>query len=370
MKIIIIPEFANKNSGTFSFFDFLVKIHLSHHIDTNIILEKKQLTPDLVQQLSEQNIKFFSILNRNKFFKLPYLSLIFDIFVTYKRFLQFKPDIIHVSNGTPGLMLGSLLFPCYVVFTMHTYPISQIFTTKLSSSLIGIYWLLNKFINPKKRFVTVSHESARIISKYMKIDPQFIEVIPNGVKQAQSCSNLKSQIILTVGHVEWYKNPDFWLKIAQKIIEIMPSVKFIWLGSGDLLDEMKTKVHSLDLNHQILFQGDCNHVEKYYSQASIYLQPSLAESQGIAVLEAMSYGLPCIVSNVGGLSESVVDGETGFICHSQDIDQFVNKLFSLLKDQELRSRFGRSGKKRIEEYFSLDKQEEKIINLYQTILDS
>ena len=368
MKILIIPEFGNKNSGTFSFFNTLLRIHLNHHIETAIILEKKQLLPELVQQLNEQNIKIFIVLNRNKFFKLPYLSLIFDIFVIYKRFCQFKPDVIHISNGTPGLMLGSLLFPCSIVFTMHTYPISRIFTTKLSSFLIGIYWLLNKSINEKKRFVTVSHESAKIISKYMKIDLKFIEIIPNGVKKAKYCSNLESQIILTVGHVEWYKNPDIWLKIAQKTIEQRPSARFLWLGDGDLLNEMRVKVYSLDLSHQILFQGDCNNVEKYYSEASIYLQPSLAESQGIAVLEAMSYGLPCIVSNVGGLIESVVDGETGFVCPSQDIDKFVNRLLYLLEDQKLSSRLGLSGKRRMEEHFSIETQEEKIFNLYNTIL--
>ncbi|MBD2189001.1 glycosyltransferase family 4 protein [Pseudanabaena mucicola] len=373
MKVLIIPEFSTQQSGTFRFFKTLIKTHINDGIETTVILEKYQLSFAPVQQLEDQNIKIFEVSNRSKLFKLPYLSLAFDIFTVWNCFSTFKPDIIHVSNGTPGLMLGVLLFPCSVVFTMHTYPISKLFISKLSILLVGIYHLISHFAKQNKsfnkQFVTVSQSSAVIISKYFKIPRQLIDVIPNGVPYSDNYSNLTSQTILTVGHVMWYKNPDIWLKIAQKSIQRKPSLKFIWLGTGDLLDKMKEEVDNLGLCHQILFKGSCEDVNSYYVEACIYLQPSLVESQGIAVLEAMSYGLPCVVSDVGGLSESVIDGKTGFICSSQNVDEFVSKLFTLLENTTLMKHMGDAGKQRVTEYFSELNQSQSFLALYHKILE-
>lgn len=369
MKILIIPEFSSQQSGTFHFFETLIKIHLDNKIETAVVLTKSQLNSSLVKQLEGQNIKILEVCNRSKLFRLPYLSIVFDIFTVCQYFNKFKPDIIHISNGTPGLMLGALIFPCSIVFTMHTYPISKLFVSKLSILLAGIYCLISHFVGNKKRFVTVSQASARFISRYFKIPQQVIDVIPNGVPYSDYYSNLSSQIILTVGHVTWYKNPDFWLKIAQKLIERKSSVKFIWLGAGDLLDQMRAKVDKLGLRHQVMFKGNCENVDSYYVQACIYLQPSLVESQGIAVLEAMSYGLPCVVSNIGGLPESVIEGETGFICSSQNVDEFVSKLLILLEDTTLMKRMGELGRQRISRYFSESSQSKKLLALYNSVVE-
>lgn len=369
MKILIIPEFGSQQSGTFRFFETLIRIHLSHEIETSVILTRSQLTPSLVKRLEEQNIKIVEVCNRNRLFKLPYLSLIFDFFIICQHFNVFKPDIIHVSNGTPGLMLGAFIFPCSIVFTMHTYPISKLFISKLSILLTGVHYLISHFVGKKKRILTVSLASAYFIGRYFKVSHQVIDVIPNGVICSDCHSNLSSQTILTIGHVAWYKNPDLWLKIAQKLIPRKSSLKFIWLGEGDLLDEMRTRVSELDLSHQVIFEGNCKNINTYLSQACLYLQPSLVESQGIAVLEAMSYGLPCVVSDVGGLPESVIEGETGFICPNQNLDEFVSKLFILLEDPTLMKRMGELGKQRVSKYFSEATQSEKILNLYHKILE-
>lgn len=367
MKILIIPEFSSHQSGTFRFFKTLIMTHINHGIETAVILEKSQLNVALVQHLEDQNIKIFKVPNRSKLFKLPYLSLVFDVFTVWNCFSTFKPDIIHVSNGTPGLMLGVLIFPYSVVFTMHTYPISRLFVSKLSVLLLGIYCLISHFVGINKRIVTVSQASANFISRYFKIPHQVIDIIPNGVPHPKCYSNLSSQIILTVGHVTWYKNPDLWLKIAQKLIHRKSLLKFIWLGAGDLLDEMKVKVNELGLSHQVMFKGNFEDVSSYYVEACIYLQPSLVESQGIAVLEAMSYGLPCVVSDVGGLPESVLEGETGFICSSHNVDEFVSNLLILLEDTTLMKRMGELGKQRVTKYFSELNQSKKFIELYRSI---
>ena len=89
-----------------------------------------------------------------------------------------------------------------------------------------------------------------------------------------------------------------------------------------------------------------------YESASVYFQPSTWESQGLAVLEAMSFDLPCVVSNRGGLPESVVNGQTGFVVEIDTADKAVQALSALLSDAQLRKQMGVLGGKRVVEQYS------------------
>lgn len=82
----------------------------------------------------------------------------------------------------------------------------------------------------------------------------------------------------------------------------------------------------------------------------------------------MANGLPCVTSDTGGLPESVVNGETGFICPPDNVECFVSQIIKLLDDDKLRYKMGKSGKLRAETHFSEDVQEKKMIDLYTALL--
>ena len=118
-----------------------------------------------------------------------------------------------------------------------------------------------------------------------------------------------------------------------------------------------------------------------YSHAAVFVCPSIYEPFGIINLEAMACETPVVATAVGGIKEVVVDGETGFLVpleqmkespfeaidpekFARDIAQRVNKL---MKDPELRERFGKAGRKRVEENFSWAAIAEKTTKLYETL---
>lgn len=370
MKILIIPQYESFTGGGYTFFKHLLDIHDTYNIKSAILLEKGQFFEVKKNTAGTLKRELYWGKSRSKKLSFIYLSCLFDLFFVIKIYLRCNPDLIHVSNITPGYMIGVFLLPCPIVFTMHSYPVSRIFTTWLSVYLLGLRLYLKNVVKKQKRFVTVSHESARKINQYMGVPLKFIEVIPNGVSLPSKVADTNSNIILTVGHVVWYKNPDIWIEVALKVLSQRSNSQFLWIGDGELLETMKNKVNILNINQNVFFCGSHQRVDKYYLQSSIYFQPSLVESQGIAVLEAMSYGLPCVVSNIGGLPESVVDGETGYVVNDQSIDGFVDRILHLIDDERERKKMATASRQRVIKHFTNHIQKEKIINLYFDILQN
>src|SRR5207237_507915 len=123
---------------------------------------------------------------------------------------------------------------------------------------------------------------------------------------------------------------------------------------------------------------------EFYSHAAVFVCPSIYEPFGIINLEAMACETPVVATAVGGIKEVVVDGETGFLVpleqmkespfdaispekFARDIAQRVNEL---MRDRQLRERFGKAGRKRVEENFSWGAIAEKTKKLYETLKSS
>jgi glycosyltransferase involved in cell wall biosynthesis len=364
MKVLIIPEYES-SGGTLSFLKKLLKIHSKYSIETAILIEKAQAQSSILDFFKKLGAKVYIGQNRTSIFRKAYISMFYDFFFCWKTYSSFKPDLIVVSNASCGLMLGSLLYPKPVVFIMHSYP-----ERKIKGGILAfIKWV----IKASHKFVTVSDFSANNLSAFMGIPRSSISTVYNSYGSTNKIENYvleesKDKLVLTIGHVTEYKNPETWLKVAAHIVEQRPEVKFIWLGDGELLNSMRVKVQKLGVEKNVIFLGHCDYVGMYYKNATIYFQPSLRESHGIAVVEAMSFSLPCVTSDIGGLPESVVDGTTGFTCQPNDIENFCLRITTLLDSSNTRNEMGAAGKERARRLFSEDIQEKKFIDLYNEAL--
>jgi glycosyltransferase involved in cell wall biosynthesis len=121
-----------------------------------------------------------------------------------------------------------------------------------------------------------------------------------------------------------------------------------------------------------------------YSHAAVFICPSIYEPFGIINLEAMACETAVVASAVGGIREVVVDGETGFLVPLEQMKEspfdaiepekfardLARRVNELMKDRQLRERFGKSGRKRVEEHFSWAAIAEKTKALYASILSS
>lgn len=359
MKVLVIPEYGSYG-GTLSFFRRLLEIHgREKEIQTGILIQEGQYIPEEVMSSTPQ-MQIFTMPERSKISLYPILSVIYDLLYTRKAVSSFQPDLIVVSNGMPGLMLGVLFLPIPTLYVMHSYPPWRLIVPSLLMKAL--------LMKPRYVIMTVSRFSGNMIREYMGVRNDRLEVIYNSAKLKKiSIGKALKPLILTLGHIVSYKNPELWVEVAKEVIKHVPDARFVWLGDGMMLERLRQMVADLDLGNNIEFRGYTSDVEEYYSYAMIYFQPSKIENNSISVLDAMAYGLPCVTSDTGGLPESVVNGVTGYVCRTDDVEGYASRISELLSDQSLRLKMGKAARQRVSELFSEEVQERKIIDLYKRL---
>ncbi len=179
--------------------------------------------------------------------------------------------------------------------------------------------------------------------------------------------------ILFVGRVQWAKGVFAAAEAVLRLRDKYPNILFRIVGAGgeDDLEHLHEMIEGSGAMENFEVLGELPHHElsKYYAGCHVFAFPAPIE-HGVAtvILEAMSCGKPVVVCTTGGPSEAVVDGETGLLVPPGDIDALARALDTLLADRELRDRLGRNGRRRVLDYFSLDKHVARVEEAYNSLL--
>tara|TARA_B100000315_G_scaffold33361_1_gene28042 strand:+ start:1182 stop:2279 length:1098 start_codon:yes stop_codon:yes gene_type:complete len=365
MKILIIAEFFKKG-GTVNFLKKLLKINKELEIETNLLMEQ-HLKNNEIEEICERykfSVNYYK--TRKKIFYIPYLSIIYDSFIYYMYIYRNKYDILFISNSSPWMYITYLFLGNKVIYFCHSYP------DRYLSFFYKYMCLIPRAIKKKNRVISVSKYGKKQLVKFIGFKKEKVEVIYNSYlnKIDNNLPNYHNErIILTIGRLTYIKNPDIWLKVVNKVSTIEPNIKFVWVGADiNQMEIMCKKIDELELNEFAEIVEYINDPVSYYSKSYIYFQPSLIESHGIAVIDAMASGLPCVVSNVGGLRESIINNKTGFLVAPTNVNGFVEKIVLLLDNVELSKRLGLSGKRFAHEKFSEDLQKYKFLTLYNKLV--
>ncbi len=367
-RALIIPEYAS-SGGTLTFFLTLLDIHQQAKLQTAVLIPKEQAFEHVLHEIEQHGAQVIVGPNRGKLGSKNYLSLAYDVAFCTPAYAKFKPDLVTVINGTPRMMLGALALPAPTVYIMQTYPLQPLRS--------GVRWLVQRMAAQRKnKIVTVSAFAARRIEHLMGLPFERTRVIYNSYRERNhtpitsemATHQTDSNLILNTSHVAAWKGPDCWIETAQLVLAQRPKAVFRWLGVGDQLDEMRAKVAALGLQNQIVFAGYDSNVAKHLDEACVYFQPSRIENHSMAVADAMAHGLPCVVSNVGGMPEAVIDGETGFVCPDNDALAFANRIVELLDSPYLRTRMGSAAQHRARALFSEAVQMRDYLNTYQEVM--
>ena len=377
IKILLVPEFSFYG-GTFTYIKDIMHFYYSLKYDVTVVLKKEQLNQEVIDLLNKYGYKFIIFPEIKKVFTRLRPRFLFQSFFNFFNLLpiyfKIKPDITVISTGTPSNLLSLMFLPSKFLYVLHTYPVQskRAFLTKL---------FLKLNLGKRKKIITVSEFSKKEIIKVWGLfkKEECVNVIHNtsiGDEKSVLFENIeiknnKKIRILTVGHLRWYKNPLLWIEVAEIVnkIILMKNIEFIWSGDGELLSECQRLIKTLNLNN-VSFTGYQKGVENLINSCDIYFQPSAVESFGMCVLDAMRLGKPCIVSDVGGLPEIVVDNETGYVINVNDKKMMAEKLILLIKDKDLRLDMGKAGESRYENYFSYRIWQKKMINLHNSLLGS
>ena len=205
-------------------------------------------------------------------------------------------------------------------------------------------WLSERLIPPAYRdtpAVAVS-PSTRDDLIARGLSPERIRVIPNGVDhdlyQPTGVGEDPDPLIVWLGRVEPYKNLDQLLEALPEIRSRVPGTRLAVVGSGSGLDAARKLSRRLGLEDCVEFVGFVESQRKveFLCRAHVMVNTSEKEGWGLTVIEGNACGTPTVASNVPGLRDSVVDGETGLLVPYRDREALVGAVTRILKDSALR----------------------------------
>jgi glycosyltransferase involved in cell wall biosynthesis len=170
------------------------------------------------------------------------------------------------------------------------------------------------------------------------------------------------------GRIQKVKRIDILLEAFNQISRVYSNTYLVVVGDGVLRSHMESYANTLGISDRIIWTGFRKDVHRILAAIDIYVQTSSNEGLSLSILEAMAARKPVVATDVGGNSEIVKNGITGFLTANGSVAGIVNAVSNLIDNPELRNRLSLAGLKLIQTDFSLPSMVGGYLDLYQTII--
>ncbi len=177
------------------------------------------------------------------------------------------------------------------------------------------------------------------------------------------------KVVGIIGRLANSKGHIYFLEAAKKILTVFPNTKFLIVGDGPLMKDLKLKVGSLRLENKVIFTGIRRDIPEILDIIDVFVMSSLKEGMPIVLLEAMAARKPIVATRVGAIPEIIKDGYTGLLVEPGDEKKLADLIVGLLKDKEKASFLAQNGYEKVINEFSSKKMAEKYIKIYKSIYE-
>jgi alpha-maltose-1-phosphate synthase len=310
-------------------------------------------------------------------------------------------DLVHCHTWYShfGGILAKLNYGIPFVITVHSLePLRPWKREQLGGGYDFSLWIEKTALEMADAIIAVSSETKRDIERLFEVNPNRVRVIHNGIdleeyRKVDSTDALKRHginpdrpYLLFVGRIARQKGIVYLVRAIQFMdpgLQIVlcagaPDTPEIAIEMEKAIEQAKAKRSDIIWIEEMV---DRSAVIELYSHAAVFCCPSIYEPFGIINLEAMACGTAVVASAVGGIKEVVVDGETGFLVPLEQMKEspfepidperfsrdLAGKINQLMKNRQLREKFGKAGRKRVEEKFSWSAIAQKTKALYETL---
>src|SRR3972149_7758407 len=350
-------------------YHLIERTHYMPQIPKNLIKRRLKAIYLIITNFHKSPLKILKSLNIPKYRK-DTLSLIYTLIP----FLDKKCDIIQCHFGPCG-NLGSYLIQMgaqgKLVTMFHGYDVrlgikkgeniySQLF--KVGDCFLAIsdynYKNLVRFgVNPEK---IILHTVGIDVNKFSYRYQSTADKSTNTIK------------IITVARLVEEKGLKYGIQAISKLLKRNPELNLEYhiVGEGELEGDLRKLVKELSLEEVVCFiePMDQEEIIGKMQQAHIFILPSIAEALPVVLMEAQAVGLPVVATSVGGVSQVIIDGKSGFLVPERDVDALAEKIEYLIEHPELWPEMGRCGRKFIEERYDIQKLNQRLVKIYKALL--
>ncbi|MHB1001846.1 MAG: glycosyltransferase [Armatimonadota bacterium] len=295
------------------------------------------------------------------------------VFKLYKIIKKMKPDIVHLHSRRGADILGGIAarlagVPGIVLSRRIDNPVRPglvshlkycILCNKIIAISNGVYDALIQGGVDKDKVVCVR---SAVDSPVYMVDRKPGLRTELGIPDGALVLGIIAQLIERKGH-------RYLLDAMPNILARFPQTVLLILGQGQMQSKIEEQVKSLGIEKNVIFGGFRNDIPYVLQELDLLVHPAMMEGLGVAILQAMSAGLPVVASGVGGIPEAVRDGINGITVPPADTKALEDAIIKLLGDPVLRKEMGDVGRRIVVDEFSVECMVDGVLDVYRDILN-
>jgi glycosyltransferase involved in cell wall biosynthesis len=277
-----------------------------------------------------------------------------------------RAHIVHAHTSKAGIVGRVAAHFCGVpsVFTAHTWCFAEGTSWKwryagIPAERLAGFW--------SSAIINVSEENRRLAMVHRIAGANRMVVIWNGIPENRQRSRpddaVTPRIVMVARFVE-QKDQSLLLRAVARLDR---PVILTLIGDGPRLAAARAEADDLGLTDRVEFLGQRYDVAQLLATSHIFALISNWEGFPLSILEAMRAGLPVVASDVGGVREAVIEGETGFAVRCGDVAEVQERLRELVDNPVLRRKMGDAGHARYRSHFTLESMVRKTVAVYEAI---
>ena len=269
-----------------------------------------------------------------------------------KLYKSIKPDVIHLHSSKIGV-LGRVAFPkTRIVYSVHGFDSIRIAYRK--------YLPLERFLKNRCKAIVLAsnYDKQNMINEGIKNN---LHIIYNGIHTPQPETGLfikggdkYGKVVMCIARISPQKRFESFIEIAK----LLPKYAFVWIGADK---------EYVDLPENVFCLMGFSDAQKYIQLADVFVLPTNYEGVPVVIIDALSYGKPVVSSNVGGISEIVLNDQNGFVIENDD-KLFAEKISYILENKDVYQQFSKKSIEIFSERLILEKMVNEYSQLYQRII--
>ena len=295
-------------------------------------------------------------------------------------FARLKPRVVFAQLDSCNLIAataGLLASVPQIVVSFRNYNPSR-FSYLANDWFQPLYALISQ--SPSVLLTGNSRAANADYARWIGVDESRVKLVPNAIdsetlalRHPDSLLELRGQlgvtpdtpVILGVFRLNEEKRPVLFVETFAAVVARVPGARAFVAGVGPFEEAMRKRIGELKLQGSLTLLGRREDVPQLMQISSLLLLTSNFEGMPNVVMEAQAVGIPVVAPNVGGVSDCMIDGQTGYLVERDDIDGFARRCVELLENDDLRTRFGANGAAYMRHSFSRRAMAERYLELLE-----
>jgi len=282
-----------------------------------------------------------------------------------------KPDVVHCHSRRGADFLGG--------HALALRGVPAVLSRRVDHTEPG---LLAKWrYRPFRKVIAISENIAAVLEDG-GLDPERLVIIRSAVdadriNATPDCHAFRKEfeiddgdfVIAMVAQLIPRKGHRFLFDVIPNLRDTYPNIRVLLFGDGPLDAKLKALAATLNLYGTVQFAGFREDLDDYLGCIDLLVHPAVREGLGVAMLKAAAAGVPVLAFDTAGSQEAVVHGHTGVLVATRDVATLQKAIAVLIDETAMRLEFGKAGRQRMKDDFSVEGMVERHIELYTSVIN-